>query len=97
MVKRVVNEDGQNWDILPYVFFVVLETLQVSTGFMPFELLFSHWPKDLLDTVREAWKEQPSPLSGGPVLYRSKCGQPREQQQAYSWLAQPRKFSPVAM
>lgn len=61
MVKKVIIEDGQNWNLLlPYVLFAVQESPQASMGFMPFELLFDWWPGGLLDTVRESWEEQPS-------------------------------------
>ncbi|MCI4385292.1 hypothetical protein PGIGA_G00048720 [Pangasianodon gigas] len=63
MLKRVVDKEGRNWDLLlPYVFFAFRETPQASTGFTPFELLFGRRPLGLLDVAREALEEQPSPF-----------------------------------
>jgi len=49
MLKKVVDEEGKDWDeLLPYVLFGYSEVPQVSTGFSPFELLYGivledHW------------------------------------------------------
>lgn len=41
MLKRAVDKDGQNWDLLfPYILFAMWEIPQASIGFTPFELLF---------------------------------------------------------
>lgn len=56
-----MDKDGWNWDfLLPNVMFATWETPQVSTGFIPFELLFETKPWGLLDMVTETWEEQPS-------------------------------------
>ncbi|KAI2653740.1 Retrovirus-related Pol polyprotein [Labeo rohita] len=45
MLRRVAAEDKKDWDLmLPYVLFGVREVPQASTGFTPFELLFSRQP-----------------------------------------------------
>lgn len=62
ILRCVVDEDSRNWDLLLlYVLFAVCERPQASISFMPFELLFGRRPRGLLDMVKEAWKEQPSP------------------------------------
>lgn len=48
MLRRVMDEDVQNWDLLlSHVLFAVLETPQASTGFNPYEFLFAQQPKGL--------------------------------------------------
>lgn len=62
MLKRVVDEEGWNWDLLrPCVLFAVCETPHASIGFTPFRLLFGQQSHRLLDMTRKAWEEQPSP------------------------------------
>jgi hypothetical protein len=46
--------------------FAIGEVPQASTGFPPFELLFSHRPSGLLDVTKENWEQQPSPQN--PVI-----------------------------
>ncbi|KAJ8402527.1 hypothetical protein AAFF_G00366100 [Aldrovandia affinis] len=45
---------------LPYVLFAIREAPQSTTRFSPFELLYAHQPRGLLDIAREAWEKQPS-------------------------------------
>lgn len=41
MLQRLVDKGGRNWDqLLPYIFFVVREILEVSISFLLFKLLF---------------------------------------------------------
>ena len=62
MLKKVMAADGRNWDqLLPYLMFAIREVPQASTGFSPFELLYGRRPRGLLDVVKEAWEQQPSP------------------------------------
>lgn len=62
MLRRTIEWDGQNWDqLLPFLMFAISEVPQASTGFSPFELLFSHRPRGLLDVMKENWEQQPSP------------------------------------
>ncbi|CAM4403535.1 unnamed protein product [Lepidochelys olivacea] len=58
MTRKVVSWDGKGWDIL---LFAIGEVLQASTGFSPFELLYGHHPRGILDIAREAWEEEPNP------------------------------------
>ncbi len=61
MLRRVAAEDKRDWDrMLPCVLFGIREVPQASTGFTPFELLFGHQPRGLLDVAREAWEQQPA-------------------------------------
>nr|XP_015210947.1 PREDICTED: uncharacterized protein LOC107078390 [Lepisosteus oculatus] len=63
MLRKTMQKDGKNWDqLLPYLMFAVREVPQASTGFSPFELLYSRKPRGLLDVVKESWEHQPSPL-----------------------------------
>lgn len=62
MLRRAIREDGRNRDqLLPYLLFAVREVPQTSTGFSPFDLLYSYKPRGLLDIAKEAWEEQPCP------------------------------------
>ncbi|XP_048039104.1 uncharacterized protein LOC125263947 [Megalobrama amblycephala] len=54
-------EDAKNWDKwLEPLLFAVREVPQASTGFSPFELLFGHQPRGVLDVLRETWEDGPS-------------------------------------
>nr|XP_014351057.1 PREDICTED: uncharacterized protein LOC102354893 [Latimeria chalumnae] len=62
MLKQVVRQDGRDWDLLlPYLLFAIWEVPQASTGFSPFELLYTCQPRGLLDVVRETWESPPPP------------------------------------
>lgn len=61
MHRRVVEEDGRNWDfLLPYVLFPIWETPQATTNFTPFEILLGKRPQALLDIAKEACERQSS-------------------------------------
>ncbi|XP_066518865.1 uncharacterized protein [Hoplias malabaricus] len=108
MLKKVVAQDGRDWDLLvPYVLFAVREVPQASTGFSPFELLYSRRPRGLLDVVREAWEQQPSPYRSiieyvqemqqrvdavAPIVQEHMEEAQRAQQCIYNRPAQPREF-----
>ncbi|KAL6462880.1 hypothetical protein MHYP_G00293020 [Metynnis hypsauchen] len=85
------------------------EVPQASTGFSPFELLYSRRPRGLLDVVREAWEQQPSPYRSvieyvqemqqridavAPIVREHMEEAQRGQQRAYNRPAQPREFQP---
>lgn len=54
MLWQVVDEEGHDWDLLmPYVLLAIQETSQASTGFTPFELLFSRRPRGPVDMAKE--------------------------------------------
>ncbi|KAK3562421.1 hypothetical protein QTP86_033652, partial [Hemibagrus guttatus] len=56
------DEEERKWELLlPYIHFAIHKTLQASTGFTPFELLFGQRPRGLLEVGQEAW-EKPSSL-----------------------------------
>uniref|UniRef100_A0A8C4X6A1 Gypsy retrotransposon integrase-like protein 1 n=1 Tax=Erpetoichthys calabaricus TaxID=27687 RepID=A0A8C4X6A1_ERPCA len=62
MLRKVVSADGRNWDqLLPLVLFAYWEVPQASTGFSPFELLYGHQPRGLLDMLKEGWEAEPLP------------------------------------
>ncbi|KAG8538400.1 hypothetical protein GDO81_022717, partial [Engystomops pustulosus] len=62
MLKKVVNKDGKDWDVLlPYLMFVIREVPQASTGFSPFELVYGRHPRGLLDIAKETWEQEPTP------------------------------------
>ncbi|KAJ8364932.1 hypothetical protein SKAU_G00137630 [Synaphobranchus kaupii] len=110
MLRKVIGENGSNWgQLILYLMFAVREVPQSSTGFSPFDLLFSHKSRGLLDIAREAWEEQPCPHRTliehvGAMRDRMKAIYPivrehmetvqRHQQASYNRLAQPREFKP---
>ncbi len=73
-LRRVAAEDKLDWDLmLPYV----REVPHALTGFTPFELLFGHQPRGLLDVAREAWEQQPAPHRSVIELTKSGRGRRR--------------------
>ena len=61
MIRKFVQEDSRNWDKwLDPLLYAVREVPQASTGFSPFELLFSRKPRGVLDLVKESWETGPS-------------------------------------
>ncbi|KAG1925540.1 protein NYNRIN-like [Pimephales promelas] len=61
MIRKFVREDAKNWDKwLEPLLFAVREVPQAFTGFSPFELLYGHQPRRVLDVLREAWEDGPS-------------------------------------
>ncbi len=61
MVRKFVKENAKNWDKwLEPLLFAVREVPQASTGFSPFELLYGHQPRGVLDVIKESWEEGPS-------------------------------------
>ncbi|CAH2247248.1 PREDICTED: uncharacterized protein LOC108718501 [Pelobates cultripes] len=62
MLRKVIDKDGKNWDcLLPYLMFSIREVPQASTGFSPFELLYAHHPRGLLDIAKETWEQESNP------------------------------------
>ncbi len=52
MTRKLVHEDTKNWDKwLEPLLFALPEVLQASTGFSPFELLYGHQPRGVLDVL----------------------------------------------
>uniref|UniRef100_K7EZD8 ribonuclease H n=1 Tax=Pelodiscus sinensis TaxID=13735 RepID=K7EZD8_PELSI len=65
MLKRFVGVDPWEWDLfLPALLFTVREVQQASTGFSPFELLYSRQPRGILDLLKEGWEEQDTRMKG---------------------------------
>uniref|UniRef100_A0A674IBQ6 Gypsy retrotransposon integrase-like protein 1 n=1 Tax=Terrapene triunguis TaxID=2587831 RepID=A0A674IBQ6_9SAUR len=63
MLRKFPQEDLRRWDqLLPPLLLAVREVPQSSTKFSPFELLYGHQPRGLLDLMRETWEQTPSPL-----------------------------------
>ncbi|XP_073785929.1 uncharacterized protein [Danio rerio] len=108
MLRRVVAEDGRDWDLMiPYMLFGIREVPQASTGFTPFELLFSRQPRGLLDVARQAWEQEPAPQQSViehvrdmreriekviPIVKEHLTEAQRAQQRLYNRPAQPREF-----
>ena len=60
MIRKVMHEDSGNWDKwLDPLLFAVREVPQASTGFSPFELLFSRKLCGVLNLVMEIWEMGP--------------------------------------
>ena len=61
MIWKFVHDESRNWDkwLVPLLF-AVREVPQASTGFSPFELLFSRKPRGVLNLIKENWEEGPS-------------------------------------
>lgn len=110
MLRKAIDKDGRNWDqLLPYLLFAVREVPQSSTGFSPFDLLYSHKPRGLLDIAKETWEEQPCPhrtviehvgamqdrmAAVVPIMKEHMEKAQRDQSAAYNRAAQPREFKP---
>jgi len=87
----------------------VREVPQTSTGFSPFDLLYSHKPRGLLDIAKETWEEQPClhhtmiehvgmmrdrMAAVFPIVKEHMERAQREQRATCNRAAQPREFSP---
>ena len=61
ILRKVAAKEGRDWDkLIPYILFAYREVLQASTGFSPFELLYGHNVRGLLDILRESWEASKS-------------------------------------
>ena len=59
VLKRCIQEDGRNWDqILPMIAFAYREIPCSSSGFSPFELLYSHNVRGPTQILREMWSSE---------------------------------------
>ncbi len=110
MLRKAIDKDGRNWlQLLPYLLSAVREVPQSSSGFSPFDLLYSYKPRGLLDIAKETWEEQPCPHHtmiehGGvmqnriaavlPIVMEHMEKAQRDQSAAYNIAAQPREFKP---
>ena len=55
----MINKDGRDWDqLLPYVLLAYHEVPQSTTGFSPFELLYSQEVCGPLDVLKEEWEAE---------------------------------------
>lgn len=62
MLRRFVGENGKDWpQWVPFLLFAIREVPQASTGFSPFELLYSWQLMGVLEVLREEW-ETPNPM-----------------------------------
>ena len=56
MLRKVVNEDGNNWDkLIPYILYAYQQVPQASTGFSPFELVYGRDLRRPLDVLKDGW------------------------------------------
>ena len=110
LLRKAIGQDGRNWDqLFPYLMFAVREVPQSSTGFSPFDLLYSHKPRGLLDIAKETWEEQPCPhrtmiehvtamrrrmAAIFPIVKEHMEKAQRDQRTVYDRTAQPREFHP---
>ena len=59
MLRKYATKSRKDWDkLLPYLLFAYQEVPQVSTGFAPFELLYSRPVRGPLDVVKEEWEAE---------------------------------------
>ena len=57
MLRKAAADDGKDWDkLVPYLLFAYREVPQTSTGFSPFELLYSRPVRGPLDILKESWE-----------------------------------------
>ena len=57
MLRKFVSEEGKDWDkLIPYLLFAYREVPQATTGFSPFELLYSRDIRGPLDVLCESWE-----------------------------------------
>ena len=55
MLKRVLAEESHSWDLMvPYVLFAYRGVPQESTGFSPFELIYSRDERGPLDVLKKS-------------------------------------------
>ena len=53
----MADKEGKDWDcLIPYLLFAYREVPPASTGFSPFELLYGHQIRELLDILQETWE-----------------------------------------
>ena len=84
MLKRVLNEKSYSWDLMvPYVLFAYREVPQESTGFSPFELIYSRDVRGPLDVLKESWSSGEKEMDD-ILTYMMKT---REKMELASWLA----------
>ena len=56
MLKGVLAEESHSWHLMvPYVLFAYRKVPQESTGFSPFELIYSRDVRGPLDVLKESW------------------------------------------
>lgn len=66
-LKKLLDLETRKWeDMLPLALFAIRCKVQKSTGYSPFELLFGHQPRTLLEMVQEKWEGEPE--SAKPVV-----------------------------
>ncbi|KAG7482175.1 SCAN domain-containing [Solea senegalensis] len=87
MLRKFVSETGADWDNwLPYLLFAYREVPQASTGFSPFELLYSREVRGPLALLKETW--MPDEDLPQPQNILSYVLQMRERLKSMSELAQ---------
>ena len=56
MLRKVVNEDENNWDkFIPYVLYAYGDVPHASTGFSPFELVDGRDLRGPVDVLKDEW------------------------------------------
>lgn len=59
-LKKLLALESKKWeDMLPLALFAIRCKVQSSTGYSPFELLYGHSPRTLLDMAKESWETEP--------------------------------------
>ena len=59
MLRKTLQTEQRSWDkLVPLVLFAYCEVPQETTGFSPFEMVYSWDPRGPLDVLRSAWITQ---------------------------------------
>ena len=59
LLRKLISKEGCDQDrLLPYMLFAYQEVPQSTTGFSPFELLYSQEVRGPLDVLKEEWEAE---------------------------------------
>ena len=110
MLKKTAAEEGKDWDrLLPYLLFAYREVPQASTGFSPFELVYSRNVRGPLNILKETWEastRSPESVVSYVMMVRERLEKLRDivqdnlkhaqktQKQWYDRTARHRQFNP---
>ena len=68
-LRKYVDKFPQEWNkSIPFVLFACRSVIHQSTGFSPFEIIFTRQPRGPLDALKEEW-EEPTETKESVVSY----------------------------